>query len=200
MLLLGFLRQCFVYFLKLYLATHISQTQDSFNSVVVIVVNVQSCIASYATLQLYQGTLVSNLMNHEKTWKHGRKVLPSGQTAFKDIKTSSSKSDVLKVPEFQIAVSIICHSAIRWNFVDHLGENMVTHGEGRNFMVFNNLAFFTPFGFFLDKVWLFSQKMSGNPVCRVQTLQVKPLCKCLFVGDWCHALWFFTRSSDFSLQ
>jgi len=58
------------------------------------------------------------------------------------------------VAEFQIAVSIIiCHSAIR--FVDHLGENMVTHGKGRNFMVFNNLAFITPFGFF-------SQKMSGN--------------------------------------
>jgi len=25
---------------------------------------------------------------------------------------------------------------------------MVTHGKGRNFMVFNNLAFFTLFGFF----------------------------------------------------
>jgi len=34
--LLAFLRECFVYFLKLYLATHISQTQDSFNSVVVL--------------------------------------------------------------------------------------------------------------------------------------------------------------------
>jgi len=68
------------------------------------------------------------------------------------------------VDEFQIAMSIICHSAIR--FVDHLGESMVTHGKGRNFMVFNNLAFFTPFpfGFFLDMVWLFSQKMSDNPV------------------------------------
>jgi len=30
-------------------------------------------------------------------------------------------------------------------------------------MVFNNLAFFTPLGFFLDKIWLFfSQKMCGN--------------------------------------
>jgi len=61
------------------------------------------------------------------------------------------------VAEFQIAVSIIiCHSAIC--FVDHLGENMVTHGKGRNFMVFNNLAFITPFGFFLDIVWLFFSK------------------------------------------
>ena len=46
--LLAFLRECFVYFLKLYLATHhhVSQTQDSFNSVVevvVIVVNVRTC-------------------------------------------------------------------------------------------------------------------------------------------------------------
>jgi len=63
--------------------------------------------------------------------------------------------------EFQIAVSIICHSAIR--FVDHLGENMVTHGKGRNFMDFNNLAFFTPFGFFGHGLAFFSQKMSGNP-------------------------------------
>jgi len=38
-----FLRQCFVYFFKLYLATHISQTQDSFNSVVAIVVDIQTC-------------------------------------------------------------------------------------------------------------------------------------------------------------
>jgi len=41
--LLAFLKECFVYFLKLYLATNISQTQDSFNSVVVIVVNVRTC-------------------------------------------------------------------------------------------------------------------------------------------------------------
>ena len=60
------------------------------------------------------------------------------------------------MPEFQIAVSVICHSAIR--FVDHLGENMVTHGEGRNFMVFSNLAFFYPVWLFLDKVWLFFLK------------------------------------------
>jgi len=32
-----------VHFLKLYLATHISQTQDSFNSVVVIVADIQTC-------------------------------------------------------------------------------------------------------------------------------------------------------------
>jgi len=50
------------------------------------------------------------------------------------------------VAEFQIAVSICCHSTIR--FIDHLGENMVTHGKSINFMVFNNLAFFYP-------VWLF---------------------------------------------
>jgi len=62
------------------------------------------------------------------------------------VKTSSSKNDALKVDEFQIAWSIMCYSAIR--FVDHLGESMVTHGKGRNFMVFNNLAFFNPVGFF----------------------------------------------------
>ena len=42
-IIISFLRQCFVYFRKLYLATHISHTQGSFNSVVVIVVNVQTC-------------------------------------------------------------------------------------------------------------------------------------------------------------
>jgi len=42
-IIIGFLRQRFVHFLKLYLATHISQTQGSFNSVVVIVFNVQTC-------------------------------------------------------------------------------------------------------------------------------------------------------------
>jgi len=91
-----------------------------------------------------------------------RRVPPKEQTAFKVVKTSSSKSDALKVAEFQIAVSMICHSAIRC--VDHLGENMVKHGKGQSFMVFNNLAFFTPFGFFysvwlfLDMVWLFFLK------------------------------------------
>ena len=48
-------------------------------------------------------------------------------------------------------MSIICHSAIR--FVDHLGESMVTHGKGRNFMVFSNLAFFTPFPFGFFWTW-----------------------------------------------
>jgi len=56
------------------------------------------------------------------------------------------------VGEFQIAVSIICQSAIR--FVDHLGENMVTHGKGQNFIVFNNLAFFRHgLAFFSKDVW-----------------------------------------------
>jgi len=41
--LLAFVRECFVHLLKLYLATDISHTQDSFNSVVVIVVNVRIC-------------------------------------------------------------------------------------------------------------------------------------------------------------
>ena len=59
---------------------------------------------------------------------------PTGQTAFKVVKTSSSKSDALKMAEFQIAVSIFCHSAIR--FIDHFGENMVTLGKGRNFICF----------------------------------------------------------------
>jgi len=39
------------------------------------------------------------------------------------------------------AVSITCHSAVRP--VDHLGEIMVTHGKGSNFMLFNNLFFFS---------------------------------------------------------
>ena len=84
-------------------------------------------------------TVVSNLMNHEKTSKH-RRVPSTGETALKVVTTSSSKIDALKVTEFQIAVSIICHSAVR--FVDHLGENMAKHGKGQNFMFFNNLAFF----------------------------------------------------------
>jgi len=42
-IIMGFLRQCFVYLLKLCLTTHISQTQGLFNSVVVIVVKVQTC-------------------------------------------------------------------------------------------------------------------------------------------------------------
>ena len=91
-----------------------------------------------------------------------RRVPPTGQTAFKVVKTSSSKSDALKVVEFQIAVSImiICHSAIC--FVDHLGENMVTHGKGRNFMFFNNLAFFPRLAF-CGHGLAFFLKMSGNP-------------------------------------
>jgi len=60
-----------------------------------------------------------------------RKVPPTGQTAFKVIETSRSKSDALKVPEFQISVSVICHSAIR--FVDHLGENMVNTWRRQKF-------------------------------------------------------------------
>jgi len=43
-----------VYFLKLYLATHISQTQDSFNSVVVIVVNVRTCCRVFIHHKLIQ--------------------------------------------------------------------------------------------------------------------------------------------------
>jgi len=57
--------------------------------------------------------------------KNRRRVLSTGQTAFKVVKTSSSKSGALKVAEFQIAVSIICHSAVR--SIDHIGEIMVTH-------------------------------------------------------------------------
>jgi len=84
-------------------------------------------------------------MNHEKNEKHKKRVPPTGQTAFKVVKTSSSKSDALKPADFQIAVSITCHSAVRP--VDQLGEIMVTHGKGSNFMLFNNLAFFTRFVF-----------------------------------------------------
>jgi len=67
----------------------------------------------------------------------------------------------MKVDEFQIAVSIICHSAIR--FVDQLGKSMVTHGKGRNFVVFNNMAFFYPVWLFWTRFSFVSQKMSGNP-------------------------------------
>jgi len=72
------------------------------------------------------------------------------------------------VAEYQIVVSIICHSTIR--FVDHLAENMVTHGKSTNFMVFNNLAFFTPFGFFLDMVWPFFSKDVWQPCEKCSTL------------------------------
>jgi len=64
----------------------------------------------------------SNLMNHETNEKH--RVPPTGQTAFK-VKTAGSKSEALKLVEFQIVVSIASHSVIR--SVDHLGEIMVTH-------------------------------------------------------------------------
>jgi len=65
------------------------------------------------------------------------------------------------VNEFQIAVSLIGHSAIR--FVDHLGESMVTQGKGRNFMVFDNLAFFTRFGFFWTWFGFFFSKDIWQP-------------------------------------
>ena len=60
---------------------------------------------------------LGNVMNHEKNEK--RKSVPAiGQVALKIVKTSRSKSDALIVPEVEIAVSIICYSAIR--FIDHL--------------------------------------------------------------------------------
>jgi len=58
--LLAFLKECFVYFLKLYLATNISQTQDSFNSVVVIVVNVRTCCLALIHHKLIQFISVSS--------------------------------------------------------------------------------------------------------------------------------------------
>jgi len=90
----------------------------------------------------------SNLMNHEKNEKHQKRVPSTGQTAFKVVKTSSGKSDALKVAEFQIAVSITCHSVVR--FVGHLGEITVTHGEGSNLnsCYLTIWLFFTRFGFF----------------------------------------------------
>jgi len=42
----------------------------------------------------------SSLMNHEKSKKHQKRVPPAGQTAFKVVKTSSSKRDALKLAEF----------------------------------------------------------------------------------------------------
>jgi len=67
--------------------------------------------------------------------KNIRRVPPTGQTAFKDVKTSSNKSDALKVAEFQIAASITCHSAV--HSIEHLGlgGNMVAHGKGSNFVI-----------------------------------------------------------------
>jgi len=53
-IIIGFLRQRFVCFLKLYLATHISQTQGSFNSVFVIFVNVQTCCLALIHHRLMQ--------------------------------------------------------------------------------------------------------------------------------------------------
>jgi len=42
----------------------------------------------------------NSLMNHEKSKKHQKRVPPAGQTAFKVVKTSSSKRDALKLAEF----------------------------------------------------------------------------------------------------
>ena len=58
------IRECFVYFLKLYLATHTSQTQDSFNSVVVIVVNVRTCC-----LALIHHKLIQFISMSSSKWK-----------------------------------------------------------------------------------------------------------------------------------
>jgi len=71
--LLGFLRQCFVYFLKLYLATHIFQTQDLFNSVVVIVIIVQTCCLALIHHKLIQFIGVSSSKwksSYDKGWKY----------------------------------------------------------------------------------------------------------------------------------
>jgi len=62
--LLAFLRECFVYFLELYLATHVSQTQDSFNSVVVVVVNVRTCC-----LVLIHQKLIQFINMSSSEWK-----------------------------------------------------------------------------------------------------------------------------------
>ena len=121
----------------------ISQTQDLFNSVVVIVSDVQTCsltlidhklmqfigmsslkqkssyykgriynsngkrhlfgwrkpvivqkihIASYATLQLYQGTVVSKLMNHEKAKNIGRKFHKQDKLPSKLLRLQSAKA------------------------------------------------------------------------------------------------------------
>jgi len=62
--LFALFRECFVYFLKLYLATHISQTQDWFNSVVVIVVNVRTCC-----LVLIHHKLIQFISMSSSEWK-----------------------------------------------------------------------------------------------------------------------------------
>jgi len=56
---------------------------------------------------------------------------------------------------------------------------MVTHGKGTNFMGFNNLAFFTPFGFFLDMVWHFFSKDVWQPWLGVLNVKLGyvPSCK-----------------------
>jgi len=68
----------------------------------------------------------------QRFWGGSCPLLPPG--------SATGKSDALQLAEFQIVVSITCHSAIR--SVDHLGEIMVTHEKGSNCMLYNNLAFF----------------------------------------------------------
>jgi len=100
------------------------------------------------------------------------------------------------VAEFQIAHE----NSLSQCYVDYLGENMVTHGKGRNFMVFNNLAFLTPFGFFWTWFGFFSQKMSGvaatDPTIWTSTYGLEPmLCNRLLVepSGWAQTVHMFTQ-------
>jgi len=49
-------------------------------------------IASYATLQLYQGTVVSKLMNHEKAKNIGRKFHKQDKLPSKLLRLQSAKA------------------------------------------------------------------------------------------------------------
>jgi len=57
----------------------------------------------------------------KKTEKLKKRVPPTGQTALTVVKTSSSKSDALKVAELQIGMNITCHDAVR--SIDHPATN-----------------------------------------------------------------------------
>jgi len=79
--LLAFLIECFLYFLKLYLATHISQTQDLFNSVVVIVVNVRICCLALTHHKLIQFISMSS-SKWKSSYDKGRIYNSNGKRHF----------------------------------------------------------------------------------------------------------------------
>jgi hypothetical protein len=71
---------------------------------------------------------ISNLSNHEKSEKHKRRTPLQGETQLNVRKTPRPDMDKVKAAELQIAVSMVCHCAIR--AVDHLSEIMTAYGHG----------------------------------------------------------------------